>query len=213
MDDKVKEAIRYLGYGKNAVDNRTYQQILTSFSELQRTADLRFVCRLFDFTQISDSKIRLGTVELESKHLAKNLRGCEKVYVFGATLGIDVDRMLRRKSVSDMAEAVILQACAAALLEEYCDEIQQKLAKEQEKKGMYLRPRFSPGYGDFSLNYQVELTRMLDCAKTIGLTVTESMMMSPTKSVTALIGISREKIKCHRHGCEACEKTDCNFRR
>ena len=48
--------------------------------------------------------------------------------------------------------------------------------------------------------------RMLDCAKKIGLTMTDSYMMSPTKSVTAIIGISTEKERCPISGCEACGK-------
>ena len=55
--------------------------------------------------------------------------------------------------------------------------------------------------------------RMLDCAKTIGLTMTDSFMMTPTKSVTALIGASPVKERCPVAGCEACGKTDCEYRR
>ena len=90
-----------------------------------------------------------------------------------------------------MARAVVLQACAAAELEEYCDEQQKKISTELEKSGLYLRPRFSPGYGDFPIEFQEPIMRMLDCAKKIGLTMTDSYMMSPTKSVTAIIGIKK----------------------
>ena len=54
--------------------------------------------------------------------------------MFGATLGIGVDQLIRRTSLTDMAKAVVLQACAAALLEEYCDECQEKLKCRCEKK-------------------------------------------------------------------------------
>ena len=105
-----------------------------------------------------------------------------------------------------MAKAVVLQACAAAMLEEYCDACQREIAKQQEKEGWYLRPRFSPGYGDFDIQYQKPLMQMLDCAKTIGLTMTDSFMMTPTKSVTAVIGMSRIKERCPIQGCEICVK-------
>ena len=92
-----------------------------------------------------------------------------------------------------MAKAVVGQACAAAELEEYCDHCQRQIAREAERQGRYLRPRFSPGYGDFSIHCQDTLMRMLDCAKTIGLTLTAGGMMTPTKSVTAVIGMSTGK--------------------
>ena len=201
MDKKRREAIRYLGFGRNAADERTYELIEASFDDLNREASPRFVYRIFDLDHSVDGLLRVGTMEIQSKSL------------FGATLGAGADRLIRRVSLTDMARAVVLQACAAAELEEYCDEQQKKISTELEKSGLYLRPRFSPGYGDFPIEFQEPIMRMLDCAKKIGLTMTDSYMMSPTKSVTAIIGISTEKERCPISGCEACGKKDCAYRR
>ena len=108
---------------------------------------------------------------------------------------------------------VTLQACAAAMLEEYLDEWQTALEADMKKEGYYIRPRFSPGYGDFDIAHQDMILRMLDTAKKIGLTMTDSYMLTPTKSVTAIIGISDTQEKCHIKGCEVCEKKDCIYRR
>ena len=115
--------------------------------------------------------------------------------------------------INFMARVVTLQACATTVLEEYLDDWQGKMEEEMAKEGLYLRPRFSPGYGDFSIGHQEEILRMLDAAKTIGLTMTAGGMLTPMKSVTAVIGLSRIKAPCHIKGCEACEKTDCVYRR
>ncbi len=208
-----KEAVRYLGYGRHAVDEQTSALIDRSFFDLRSVVNRKSIYRFFDLEWIDSEHICFSNVDVISKSLGRNLRGCDKIILFGATLGIGVDRMIRRKSLTDMADAVVLQACAAALLEEYCDECQEKLAKEMEKEGYYLRPRFSPGYGDFAIEHQKDVMRVLDCAKTIGLTMTESYMMSPTKSVTAVIGAGTSNIRCHAKGCEACEKQDCIYRR
>ena len=101
----------------------------------------------------------------------------------------------------------------AALLEEYLDECQEELRLEQEAQGLYLRPRFSPGYGDFSVLHQGEILRMLDAPKRIGLSVTDGNMLTPTKSVTAVIGVGRTQLSCHVKGCENCGKSDCAYRR
>lgn len=150
---------------------------------------------------------------MKSKSLGKNLLGCDKIILFGATLGVGVDQLLFRSSKTNMAKTVVLQACAAALLEEYCDECQDEIAEKMKQEGRFLRPRFSPGYGDFSIECQRNVIQMLDAAKTIGLTITDSLMMVPSKSVTAVIGVSQFPIQCHRQGCEACGKKDCIYRR
>ncbi|MCI8291998.1 MAG: Vitamin B12 dependent methionine synthase activation subunit [Hespellia sp.] len=213
MTSREKEAIRYLGYGSHTVDEKTISMIADAFSSLDQVVQKRSVCRIFDMVFVDASRIQIGNLEIQSKNLGKNLKGCCKVAMFGATLGINVDRLIQRTSILNMADAVALQACAAAILEEYCDEIQRELEEQMQESGYYLRPRFSPGYGDFSIEYQSSVIAMLDCSKTIGLTLTDSCMMAPTKSVTALIGISDTKLSCHRQGCEVCTKTDCLYRR
>lgn len=213
MDQMTKEAIRYLGYGKHAVDEKTLALISDSFRNLEDAAGRKSIYRIFDLTRISETKFTVGEVEVESRSLGRNLMGCSKIILFGATLGTPVDRLITRTSLVDMAGAVVIQACAAALLEEYCDQCQMEIQEALEKEELYLRPRFSPGYGDFDISFQAPLMRMLDCAKTIGLTMTDSYMMTPTKSVTAVIGASPIKEKCHIKGCEACNKKDCMYRR
>ncbi len=214
MNERMKrEAIRYLGYGKNTADDRTLMLIDEAFADIGKTAGPKSICRIFDMEQDADGTIRIGNMKIESRSLSRNLKGCTKVVLFGATLGVGVDRIITRASLTDMSRAVVLQACAAAYLEEFCDQKQLELGEELEKENLYLRPRFSPGYGDFDISYQKPLMQMLDCAKNIGLTMTDSCMMTPTKSVTALIGASPMKVRCPVAGCEACGKTDCEYRR
>lgn len=212
MEKSVKEAIRYLGFGRNAVDEQTLAMISDSFRELKQTASPKSIYRIFDFAQISDTKMSIGRWNIESASLAKNLKGCGNVILFGATLGSSVDRLIARYTVMDMAKTVVIQACAAAMLEEYCDSVQDTLREKIREKGKFLRPRFSPGYGDFDLCYQKPLMEMLDCSKAIGLTMTDSYMMIPTKSVTALIGVCEEET-CGDAVCESCGKKDCIYRR
>lgn len=212
MDIRTKEAVRYLGYGRHAIDERTLELIQDSFRELDQVADARFVYRIFEIIEQNENELTIGNLKIQSKNLAKNLKGCKQVIIFGATLGTGVDLMMKRYSVSDMTKAVVLQACAAAVLEEYCDTIQKEIAKELDA-GLYLRPRFSPGYGDFSILHQKELLQMLEAPKKIGLTLTEGYMLTPTKSVTALLGMSKDAKECDIKGCEACTKEDCIYRR
>lgn len=213
MDARTKEAVRYLGYGSHAVDDKTLALIEDSFTELEKAAGRRIIYRIFDLTIQDGNELKIGSLHINSKSLSKNMKGCEQAIVLGATLGVGIDMMMKRYMLTDMAKVVVMQACAAAMLEEYLDERQLEMETELNARGLFLRPRFSPGYGDFSITHQEEVLRMLDAAKTIGLSMTEGSMLTPSKSVTAVIGLSTSNVPCHRKGCEACEKTDCIYRR
>ena len=212
-EKRVREAVRYLGFGKNEADERTLELIQQSFKDLEQEAGPKSICQIFDLNHTDDGRLVIGQMEIRSKSLSRNLKGCRQVVLFGATLGAGVDRLMRRISLTDMARAVILQSCAAAMLEEYCDECQKKIAAELEEEHLYLRPRFSPGYGDFSLECQRQLVPALDLGKRIGVTLTDSLLMAPSKSVTAVIGISEIPVNCRIQGCEICQKKDCAYRR
>lgn len=213
MEKRIREAIRYLGFGKNVVDDRTFALIINSFKELEEVADERVVYRIFSLQTKSDNRVKIENMIIDSVNLGKNLKGCQEVIFFGATLGAGVDMLMKRRAVTDMASVVVLQACATAMLEEFCDRCVDEISEELNREGMYLRPRFSAGYGDFSISHQEEILRMIDASKKIGLTITNGNMLTPTKSITAVIGISDKNISCHREGCEVCEKIDCNYRR
>lgn len=213
-DLRIKEAVRYLGYGNHAADERTLALIEDSFRELEEKVQAKSVCRVFELTDLQpDGQIQIENVTIESSSLSKNLEGCREAVLLGATLGAQVDLLMKRYSVTDMARAVVWQACAAAYLEEYCDNLQAKIGEEMKAQGKWIRPRFSPGYGDFDIRHQEDILRMLEAPKKIGLTRTESYMLTPTKSVTAVIGISSQKDTNCKKGCEACGKKDCVYRR
>lgn len=212
MDARVREAVRYLGYGGHAVDEQTLALIEDSFTELEEAAKKRIIYRIFDVSR-EEGRLLIGNMDIASRNLSKNLRDCKEAILLGATLGIGVDMLLKRYSLTDMSRVVVLQAAAAAMLEEFLDQWQSRMRVEFENSGQYLRPRFSPGYGDFDIRHQDQILRMLDADRRIGLTMTDSYMLTPTKSVTAVIGISRKREECPLEGCEACDKKDCIYRR
>ncbi len=191
MDIRTKEAVRYLGYGSTAVDEATLLMIQDSFRELDEISEPKSVYRIFTLGNPCEDELKICNLHIKSKDLQKNLRDCKQAVVFGATLGTAVDRRLRSLEVADIARAVVFQACAAAYLEEYCDALQDSIANELTEKGLFLKPRFSPGYGDFSIFHQKDVLEIIDAPKKIGLAMTESCMLVPTKSVTALIGICK----------------------
>lgn len=140
-------------------------------------------CRL-PVTRPDEDIIELGFGPLSSHALSRNLQGCEDAFLFALTLGSDVDRLLLRLSKLSGAEHFVADALASALTEAACD-----LAETMICSSLRHHPRFSPGYGDLSLTCQPAVLSALDAERNLGITLSPALLMSPTKSVTAILGI------------------------
>lgn len=202
-----------MGYGRNQADNRVSALVDSCVEELERETDPKSVTRVYPLVLGNHGEIDGGCFFTKSKNLSKNLQDCTQIVVFAATLGAGCDYLTRKYMKLELSRAVTLQAAATAMLEEYCDSLCRKAQEEYEKKGLFLRPRFSPGYGDFPLAVQKDILNALEAGKRIGIKLTDSLLMVPSKSVTAVMGISPKPYRCDVKGCEACEKTDCLYRR
>lgn len=139
------------------------------------------------------------------------LDGCTGALAFCATLGSEADALLRRMRVRDMAQAVVLDACASAAAEAVCDGLCAALVAGCAP--LYLTDRFSPGYGDLPLSVQEGLCRFLDTQRRVGVTLTEGGLMLPQKSVTAIVGLAPAPRR-HRRGCAGCgHYENCDYRK
>lgn len=150
-----------------------------------------------------------GVFRLTSKNLAKNLAGCRRAILFAATVGVGIDRLIAKYGRISPAKALMFQAIGAERIEALCDAFCDDMAKETCAG---LRPRFSPGYGDVPLAVQRDIFSVLDCPRQIGLSLNDSLLMSPSKSVTAFVGLSDGGDGPAGGKCGACGKKDCAFR-
>lgn len=156
------------------------------------------------------------TLPFGNEHFAsleEHLRGCESVILFAATVGGELDRLIAREQLLSPAKAVLLSAIGAERVEALCDAFCADVEAEAKHRGLYPRSRFSPGYGDLPLRLQKNVFRTLDLTRRLGMTLNESLLMYPTKSVTAIIGLGREKdgtASCAHH-CASCERKTCIF--
>ena len=140
-----------------------------------------------------DGAIELGFCKVESKALSKNLSGCNKIILFAATVGVEIDRLIARASAISPAKATLLQALGSERVEALCDVLNDEIKRDAEAGGYIVRPRVSAGYGDIPLEMQRDIFTALDCTRKIGISLGESLLMSPSKSVTAIVGL-QEKI-------------------
>ena len=158
--------------------------------ELDTKVTPRHVFRTFPLHTDELSRLDLTCFTVCSRDLAKNLAGCTEVLLFAATLGEGADFLIRRYEKTQMSRAMVMQAAAAAMIESYCNELNEAWREAYEAKGRALHPRFSCGYGDFALEHQRDFLRVLEMEKRLGIRLTEGLLMVPSKSVTAVIGIT-----------------------
>ncbi len=207
-----KETLRYLGYRGQEMEEQTIRMIEEAAKELERASMPKSIYREYG-CEVTEGRVKLGELTIESQNLATNLKGCERAVLLAATIGRAADFMIKKYSVANMAKAAIVQAAGAACIESYVDEVEDAIRQDAKKRGLYLRPRFSPGYGDFALEHQKDIFHMLECQKRIGVTLTEGNLMMPSKSVTAIIGLTtKERESCQMAKCSLCENINCEFR-
>lgn len=212
MEWNEREILRYLGHRGQEIPENVEELIKDCERELEQAATPRAMWKEYPLS-IHDHILDMGFLQTRSKSLERNLKDCERVILFAATLGSQVDVLLHRYNMIQMSKAVVMQASSVAMLETFCDEKNQELKDSYEADGWYLRPRFSPGYGDFPLECQREIAPALEMGKRIGINLTDTLLMMPSKSVTAVIGASRLPRNCTVQGCEVCGKRDCAYRR
>lgn len=126
-----------------------------------------------------------------SEMLKKNLRDCDGVILFAATIGSGIDRHIRRYERSEVSKAAILQGLGAERVESLCNLFNEEVKNEAEQRGLKAHPRYSPGFGDLPICVQKEFLDALDATRRMGITLSESYLMAPSKSVTAIIGLER----------------------
>lgn len=178
-----KEALRYLG-----VKGEPAPALLALLDRAQgalcEVAAPKAVSRRLKL-QAEGEKLDFGVFRLRSGSLAKNMTGCEESFLFAATLGHGVDRLLLRLQKTEPSFALVFDVWCSAAVEAWCNEVNAKLAQ-----GEVLRPRFSPGYGDVPLSLQRDVLAALDAQRKLGITLSDTYFMTPCKSVTAFVGIS-----------------------
>lgn len=129
----------------------------------------------------------------DSETLKKHLAGCHAAYLVCTTIGAEFDTLQRRTAATSPADAFVLQAIGAAAIEEWTDEAERDI--RQLKEGETLVSRYSPGYGDWPLEAQRRLFELLDAPRKVGVSLTDSLLMVPSKSVSAIIGVKTEVLQ------------------
>lgn len=180
-----QEILRYMRTNSKTQDEKILALVDEAIQAIESSVQPKTLYRIYD-CEVNEAEVIIGSYTFKSKRLAENMQGCKRVVVFGATLGTQCDRLIKTAAATDLAMAMTLQAAAAQKIEEVCNNLEEEIKSEHKIK---LRQRYSPGYFDLDITEQKKLFALIELTKRIGVTLTETCEMLPTKSVTAFIGI------------------------
>ncbi|MBO4913579.1 MAG: methionine synthase [Oscillospiraceae bacterium] len=217
MDEKVtsgylEDALRYLGVrGEPPRELRAQAEDIAA--EIAEEITPKYTFRAFPLARTPEGVSLEGSgVVLPGALAGKMLADCDAAVLLACTLGALFERKLRALEKRDMSAAVICDACGSAWVEQGCDMAEREI--RARFPGRYLTDRFSPGYGDLPFSLQPDILSALDAARRLGVVAGESLMMTPSKSVTAIIGVSGEPQRARVRGCAFCALRDgCKYRR
>ena len=153
-------------------------------------------------------------LSLPGNDIRLHLAGCHSCYLLAGTLGAGADRKLRLSSHHSMLYSLALDACATEFIESLLNRAEDAICRAEEQSGRYITSRYSPGYGDLPITLQRQFLALCDAPRKIGLSATEANILTPKKSVTAIIGVSDGPVSGRQRGCQSCRMMEhCTFRK
>ncbi len=165
--------------------------------------------KVLDISKNSSETVEFlnSSVSIKGFSLSRHLLNCKKAAFVAVTLGGEVDKLINKLQLTNINYGYIADAGASILIEEYLTLYIKDISR-------FITLPFSPGYGDFSLEYQPYFIELLECEKKIGLTVNESNLLLPRKSITAIVGIGNQPVTGSLSTCHLCQiKEKCKLRK
>ena len=209
-----KEVLRYLHHKSDILDKNLDQMIDELIQETKELSRPRFIYNIFTLKKDNEIFLNGTNLTFNSSDIKKHLLYSDKCAVMCATLGNEIEMRINYYSKIELLKSIILDACASTYIEALCDEVDKELDKKAKSEGLYITSRYSPGYGDFDISIQKELLNIIEASKKIGVTVTDSFIMLPRKSVSAIIGFQNKNIINKIDRCDTCNLNGaCDFRK
>lgn len=206
------EVLRYMGCPPDRADGALRALVQKCTDELLAICRPRWTWQLFPIQPEEDGVRLSGGLLLPGEDLKKHMEGCDRAALFCATISAQVDAWIRRAESGDMLRALALDCCATAAVEQLCDQIEVEL--QGKFPGCFFPFRFSPGYGDLPIALQGSLLALLDAPRKVGLCASGTHILTPRKSVTAILGIADHPISQTVRSCLGCPAhTGCQYRK
>lgn len=210
--DDESEVLRYLQHRGKDVDENLHAQVLYCMDKINVAAKPNFVFK--EWNQKKEGELPDELKFLTGSSIKEHISECDKLILMAVTIGVGVDNAIRKEELKNVANALIMDSCGSTLVEAVCDSIEASFRKQYLKGNRYLTFRFSPGYGDLPIAVQRQFVNVVNATRRIGVNVSDSGIMLPRKSVTAIMGVSDKKQETLKKTCAGCNLLkSCRYRK
>lgn len=194
------QAFRYMGHHG---EPDAHMQALAEICErrLLSVVSPRYTYRVYPVLRMPEG-ISCGGLLLMGEDIRQHLEGCDRAVLLCATLSAGADTAIRTAQAQDVFAGMMTDAMASALTEQFCDAAEREILSQFPEE--YPTWRFSPGYGDLPLETQADFLRIVDAERRLGVTLSPGGLCIPTKTVTAVIGLSGTPLSKGKRGCAVC---------
>jgi hypothetical protein len=204
---------RLLGYVHQQIPEHFEQMIREILLRLSGVCEIRAGFRVVDVTWAGQNDgMHLGGVFFQlQKIVTSQLRSAETAALFACTIGPGMEEWRRvLEKDHDEVRAHLVDTIASAAVEKATDLLHDQIQGKMFQQGFGVTNRFSPGYCGWSVVEQQILFSLLPDVF-CGITLTESSLMVPMKSVSGIIGIG-PNAKREGYLCGRCERNNCLYR-
>lgn len=176
-------------------------------ADVNAFANIKSISAKYDIEIAENIKLKNSNLVFTGKSILEHLIGCSSVVIFCATLGAAIDELIEKKGVVSVLDGYAVDVAASVLIEKACENLERNIMLQAAESGFKATTRFSCGYGDLPIECQGEFIKALQTDKRIGVSVTDSNILIPRKSVTAIIGLGKD-IKYKSGRCNSCKKRE-----
>lgn len=218
------EVLLYLGHRGSEIPESLHALIDECISETLSAMKPRMVMKRYhlnkpDSSLPSRERYEKGIVlsgsriTLTGESIAKHLIYCDEAFLISTSIGLGVERLIKRYMMTDPAKGVIMDSCGSVAVEAVTQAAEDEAGELAAADGLNITWRFGPGYGDLPITIQRDIIEELDATNRIGVAVNDDCLLSPTKSETAVIGIMKQEREKRGSSCDVCRfRESCNIK-
>ena len=217
-----EEVLRYQGYSKKKVKNPNQSILQITEEEIERGYNLFEPQGIYSSTKIKQISFSDGRVDLKngfslnfSNSIINLLKGASYLVLGVVTMGSSLENKVSEFfTQGEFPRAIALDAVATVAIEALSKYVRNLICQEAKDRNLQITRYFSPGYGDWDISQQKDIFKIIPTNK-IGVSLTESCMILPRKSLSWIIGIGKGVIISseERDACKICKLKNCRYRK
>ncbi len=204
-----KRLCTYLSYSGINMDLIHEQQLEETIMLAEESAHALSKYLYLDCKVASNGKIECLHTSLTLPAIPhQNYTSLKQCALFACTIGAEYERLLQRLSMTSALQTLIADSCGSTLVESLADMIEDHIAKDARKRGLYAGQRLSPGYQELDLELSSRILEIVHADTTLGIISNTSKIMIPRKSITAIMYFFSSKQEAHmmRYSCDNCSQ-------